>query len=289
MQGYITIATGPRKFIDMAVNFAASCKVMDPTRPVCLVHDQDADLPEEARRLFDDLVALPPDPAYPTVMNKIRLFDLSPYDETMFVDADCLMVKRDVGKYWDIASRNYFSITGDKRTTGQWKGHRIEDVLQKQKVDYLVQMNSGVFYFNKSAEAREFFAELNRFYLDRKESMRVNTHNGRRKFSDEFFFGVFMGLRHMSPITRAEDSDDSWMVSTYHAPLHRVDTDKNIAVLYKLTRHLFDIPYFPTRLKRLSPTFMHFIELRPQALYERLCKQFLATALAQSSRLQPAE
>jgi hypothetical protein len=59
-QGYIVLAVGPTRYLDMAVNLAASLKVMDPGRPVCLVHDPGATIPPEAacdderKQTYDD-------------------------------------------------------------------------------------------------------------------------------------------------------------------------------------------------------------------------------------------
>src|SRR5262249_1988940 len=156
-------------------NFAASLKVMDPARRVCVLHDPGAEIPPELSRVCDDLVPLVRDERYPSVTNKFRLFDLSPYDATMFVDADCLLLRRDIDAYWQAGWESPVAITGAKRTSGEWKGRQIADIIREQGVDYLVQMNGGVFYFDRSAAAQSFFTDLNAFYLERKESLRVAT------------------------------------------------------------------------------------------------------------------
>jgi hypothetical protein len=69
-EGYLLLATGPAKYIEMARNLAASIRVMDARRrPVCLVHDEDAELSPDDRRFFDDYAVLPNDPLYPGFMN----------------------------------------------------------------------------------------------------------------------------------------------------------------------------------------------------------------------------
>ena len=47
-QGYITLATGPQEYLEMAANLAASIKVMNSARPVCLVHDAGAAIPTDS-------------------------------------------------------------------------------------------------------------------------------------------------------------------------------------------------------------------------------------------------
>ena len=121
-EGYLLLATGLSKYLSMARNLAASIRVMDGTRRICLVHDENARLEPADARLFDDLAVLTDDPRYPGFMKKIQLFPMSPYCRTMFVDADCLLVKRDINKYWDMARPlplyHYWKSTHERRMEG---------------------------------------------------------------------------------------------------------------------------------------------------------------------------
>ncbi|GGC74422.1 hypothetical protein GCM10011504_59330 [Siccirubricoccus deserti] len=138
---------------------------MDPKRPVCLIHEDTLTLSRDDRLFFDRTVVIAKDAKFPHVMNKIRVFDTSPYEKSMFVDADCLLVKTDIDTYWAAAATRHFSITGGKRQSGEWKGIEVKDVLQAQGIDYLIQMNAGVFYFDKSREAQGFFYGLENYFL----------------------------------------------------------------------------------------------------------------------------
>lgn len=273
-QGYVVMATGLPRYTEMAVNLAASIRVMDPRRPICLVHDAEIDIPAYHRAAFDRTVGLSPDPLYPHVMNKLRIFDASPYDETMYVDADCLLVKTDVDRHWQAAAERDFSITGEKRRRGEWKGVRIEDVLHQEGADYLIQMNAGVFHFKKTAAAAEFFRNLNAFYLCRRNALNIALYKGVRTQTDELYLGVFMGLNGMDCANMANVGENSWMVSTWHALWCAVDVPVGRSLVYKGDNHLLGLPFFPTRVARLSPTFLHFIGLKPRHLYSRLSRRF---------------
>ncbi len=216
-QGYIILATGPVQYIEMAANLAASLKVMDPKRPVCLAHDAGAVLPEPARALFDDMVALPKDERYPHVMNKIRLFSASPYEQTMFVDADCLLVKNDIDYWWLHAGTRPFSITGGKDTKGEWKGVRIEDIIRQEGAEYLIKMNAGVFQFDKSHEAGLFFEGLERYYIDRMNKLNITNYKGKNSQSFELYLGLWMGKMGMDCHNVENYGINSWMVSTWRA------------------------------------------------------------------------
>ena len=279
-QGYITLATGSRAYYDMAENLAASIRVMDPGRLIALAHDHDAVISPAARRLFDYLIPLPKDPKYVTVTKKFQLLKLSPFNRTMFVDADCLMVKRDIDRYWAIAAKSFFTIPGNIRISGSWKGKNIADLMHQEGVDHVVEVNAGVFTFDKSERACAFFAGLNAFYLDRKEALVVNTHAGTRKYSDEMFFSIYMAKCGVRPWNRAESMRDSWMVTTYRSLVLHANPKRGKALILKPTGYLFDLPLLPTGLTCISPTFAHFVGRKPAGVYARLSSAFRKEAFA---------
>lgn len=87
-EGYLLLATGSARYVEMARNLAASLRVMDSTRRVCLVHDDSHVHALGDHAFFDDYAVLKNDPLYPSFMNKIHLYAASPYGRAMFVDAD---------------------------------------------------------------------------------------------------------------------------------------------------------------------------------------------------------
>jgi alpha-N-acetylglucosamine transferase len=92
-QGYLTLAMGAQKYVEMAVVLGLSLKTFDPKRPVCLLHDKHVMLPAYAERIFDQTILVSDDTKYTGCMNKARLYDYSPFERTMFVDADCILMK----------------------------------------------------------------------------------------------------------------------------------------------------------------------------------------------------
>jgi hypothetical protein len=274
-EGYLILAVGRDDYIDMARNLAASIRVMDGGRRICLVHDE-AFLPgERDRRLFDDFSLLRSDPRYPGVMNKIRLFPTSPYRRTMFVDADCLLLKTDIGRYWELARQYPFAITGKRRMHGEWKGVDIATLLTQEGAPYLVQMNSGVFCFDKGPEAAGFFAGLNDFYLRRKDGIALALHHGRRTQADEIYIGLWMGLNGLDSCG-GKFGENSWMASTWGAFGMTLKPECGVTILRKPKQSLFGRPNPIGGWDRLSPSFVHFIGLKPSGEYKRLAAYFQA-------------
>lgn len=278
-EGYLILASGPPHYLDMAANLAASIKVMDPSRPICVARDVTEPLPPDLRHLFDDVAVLRPDPAYSGFMNKLRVHGIAPYARTMLVDADCLLVKRDVGRYWDQAAKSYFTITGGKRTTGEWKGADIAALLRQEGAPYLIQMNSGVFCYDDSAEAASFFAGLQAFYLARRKHLAVGLHRGQRTQTDEIYIGLYMGLRGMDTGSSERIGDESWMVSTWRAFGMHFEPARGVSVIRKPRRAIAGVPHPFGGWDKLSPTFAHFIGLKPRRVYRPLAARFRAEAL----------
>lgn len=273
-EGYLVIATGSQTYLDMAANLAASIRIMDAGRRICLLHDETFLPSREIMELFDDFAVLPSDPLFPGYMNKLRLYDFSPYQEAMVVDADCLMIKNDVQRYWDWARRSFFTMTGGISTSGFWKGLDVASLLEKEGAPYLIRMNSGVFYFRKNAQAEEFFSGLKEFYLRRRDHIEPGLHRGVPAQTDEIYFGLYLGLHGMDMGVGGQFEKNSWMVSTWRAFGMRFDPDNNVSVIRKPRRSIAGIPNPLTGWDKLSPTFAHFIGLRPQHLYRRLARRF---------------
>jgi hypothetical protein len=273
--GYLILAIGRVEYVDMARNLAASIRVMDAARRICLVHDE-AFLPgKRDARLFDEFSLLKSDPRYPGVMNKIRLFPISPYQRTMFVDADCLLLKTDIGRYWELAREHPFAITGERRTQGEWKGVNIATLLTQESAPYLVQMNSGVFCFENGPEAAGFFAGLNDFYLRRKDCIALGRHHGKRAHSDEIYIGLWMGLNGLDSCD-GDFGENSWMASTWGAFGMTLKPECGVSVIRKPKQSVFGRPNPVGGWDRLSPSFVHFIGLRPRSEYNRLAAYFHA-------------
>jgi hypothetical protein len=273
-EGYIVLATGPIRYVELAANLAASIRVKDPKRRVCLVHDGDGPLPDHLAGFFHDTARLTPDARYPHVMNKLRLFDLSPYERTMYVDADCLLAKDDVDDWWAMAATRPFSITGGRITGGEWKGVDIGALLKAEGIDYVVKMNAGVYYFDRSAAAAAFWRGLNEFYLGAMDRLNISYYRGEKTQTDELYLGVWMARLGMDADNMRNRGGNSWMVSTWRAPFVEIDIARGRSVIWKCDRFLWGLPVLPTKLVRLSPTFPHFIGLKPRRVYDRAAAEF---------------
>lgn len=285
MQGYVTVALDRSKYVDMAVNLARSLKYFDPKRPTCLVYNDRVSLPPEAAAVFDHAVKLDIRPDYVGCMNKTRIFDVTPFDESMYIDADCLLVKNDIDCYWQRLQPYYFGMTGEKRSSGVWNKLDFAKACAALAIPYIVQMNSGVFYFRKNAEAKALFDYVHDLFENHRDLL-SNIHQGRTgQYADEPFFGAAMGKFGIGPVDGVP-SEDSWMVTTWRARNCRFDPIRGVATIEKPAGFWFGLPLVARGWVKHSPTVAHFIGLAPKKVYADTAA-FFAEALARKQTAEP--
>lgn len=216
-EGYVTPATGALCYFEMASAFALSAHLNDPSRPVCLVTDKDSRAPEFAAEIFDQIVRMPTSTLHIGCANKIRLYDFAPFDRNMYVDADCLFVKRDIEHVWRAAEGSAFTMTGDKRTSGKWGRLDISWACRHFGIPYVVAMNSGV--WERCTRAAEFFAYVNHLF-DRHREEISNIHQRRPgQYADEPLFGVAMGHFGIAPLDTPDEIGDGNNLACATLPL----------------------------------------------------------------------
>ena len=95
-RGFVTIATGGEIYYKLARNLLCSYRFHNPDGlPFAIICDEE----NKFTSGFDDVVLMD-NPSFSPV-DKLRLTDLAPYDETIFIDSDCL-VYRNLDGLWDI-------------------------------------------------------------------------------------------------------------------------------------------------------------------------------------------
>ena len=93
-RGFVTIATGKTHYYKIAKNLLDSYRLNTGGKyPFAIICDRE----NEYTAAFDKVVLLKsPSHSY---LDKLRLFDCLPWEETIFIDADCL-VYGDIDRWW---------------------------------------------------------------------------------------------------------------------------------------------------------------------------------------------
>lgn len=273
MQGYVVLACEHNRYRDMAINIARSLRVFDPHRSICLVHDTAIDITRECKSLFHDFAILDRDLRFVGVMNKSRLYDLSPYTQTMYLDADMLLLRPNISAYWDALNGRFFGMTGEKCVNGYWYGKDIAKIVADFRIPYVVKMNSGVFYFEKCSRAERLFSRTIDLFLNHKEELSRVHQNRTGQYADEPVFGLAMGEQGIDPLPTLE-GHGSWMVTTWQTRRHVFDPERGVCYLQKSLGYPLRQQWLSRGWVHHSPNFVHFIQLEPRRHYDKAVAWF---------------
>lgn len=271
MQGYITLATGSRFYLELAINLALSLKLNDPTRPFCVVLDKGAELPPEFKPFVDHVAYLDPKPGFNGCLNKLRINEVSPYSETMFVDSDCVLVKKDMDRHWAKFSAPGFSIAGGKVTSGHWYSFDIAQAVQALQIPYMVKMNSGVYYFRQGEESDRFF-NTTLSLVEHHQRLLGTFHRNKVQLADEPFIGAAMGQLGLEPLGY-DPKEGSIMITTVGSTDEVFDPFTQTSRITKHDDYRLLGRFFPKKHVAHSPSFAHFVQLRPKPVYNALSDQ----------------
>jgi len=162
-RGFITIGIDTdADRVKYSYALSLSIKNCDPEAEVCLVVDKDkSDLVDKNYfDAFDYIVELPfgntghADGYHGS--NFWQLAHCTPFDETIYVDADSLFLNVDVGLLWDQFANVDIGMTSIARNFRNGLTQKISDFEIEQKYQ-LPQNYNQLFYYNTSDEALAWF------------------------------------------------------------------------------------------------------------------------------------
>jgi hypothetical protein len=200
-EGFITIAFGQKKYIDMAKALILSYKLQGGRWPFAIVTN-DANY-ADLSKLFDVVIRMNPDFG-PGVVQKLHLDAYSPFDRTLFVDSDCLFYKSP-DLVWNSYAIEQFTVRGWRYLTGATEyemKHPYEWVndmrvfLGKTEIERFAHFNSGLLFFDSSDAAKDIFKSAREIYIQRADLGFVEFKNA--PIADEPAFSVAMERHHVA-------------------------------------------------------------------------------------------
>lgn len=161
-RGFVTIATGDDRFYELAVNLLRSYRFFSKEpMPFALICEEKKGCCKE----FDDVILL--ENPHRSYLDKLCLPEYAPYDETIFIDSDCLALK-DLNDYWAaFEGATDFSAFGTQLEPDiEWGWFRKEDAgVFSGRIQSIPEFIGGVYYLRKSEELASF-AETCRYVLE---------------------------------------------------------------------------------------------------------------------------
>lgn len=191
-KGILTIATGKKRYIDMAKTLAVSLKVNYPHVQRAIVTDS-AD--PELKELFHHIIE-PDFSIGKGIIQKTLMHRYSPFDETLFVDADCMVV-RSLDFLFEAFAGKDVSALGKKVYDGVLFGVELKKLKTDFNVPHLLSFNGGVYYFSKTKAAAEVFETVSRVRNDYTK-YGLNLHRGEQ--NEEGVMSISMGIHGMEPV-----------------------------------------------------------------------------------------
>lgn len=274
-QGYLTLATGDRQYFDAAVNVALSIRLNDSKRPISLLCDDANKLTETEKELFDRVIVALPGTLGVGCAGKLDVPDFLPYSETVFLDSDCLIIKKDMDRHWNKLSKQCFNVAGSMAREGPWYTFEIADVCKALGLPYMVHMNSGVMYFRKGKELDAFLKVVNDLRENARNVLFVQHRDMNAQIADEPVWGAAMGRLKMEPVCYSAE-EGSLMVTTYMSRRIKYDPMTNVSEQEKSKGFWLLGRFVSKGWVRHSTSVAHFIRFKPRSIY-RQCVQQLRT------------
>ena len=240
MKGFVTIATGRDRYYILAYNLLLSYRLHSKSAgPFCILCDRQNMWTAE----FDDVIII--DSPANDYVDKMRILDLSPYDENIFIDADCL-VYRNLTPLWDMFKEgpdvgvlgSTYPLNSDK---GWWDVKDLGDL--EEKVDYKMTCQGGMYYVRKNGPMLPSFRKtclyIQEHYFEYHFRMCGN------RLADENILCLASCVHHYLPV------DDFVNIFAYYPYVRLLDQDILSGTV------IFDLREDPD--KRFKDSFMiHF-------------------------------
>lgn len=156
-RGILTMAVGTNRYLEQAVNLARSVRRFNPTLPIALITDSHS---TSVACEFDHVLMLNPEWG-PPFNQKLRVDAYSPFDETLFIDSDCLVF----GSLADVFAKlcaDDFSMPVVQQRTGMWHSADVRNWADILNVESIPVGNAGCFFFRRTERAATFFATARR-------------------------------------------------------------------------------------------------------------------------------
>ena len=206
-QGYLLIANGEEYAKMLQTYIIPTIRYWDTTRPITVLttNPECFDPGLYSTIVYDPLpikekyLHLRPSKYFLFgTMPKLLIFDLSPYDETMYLDADILCMK-DINDLWIrcAATNKPMVVSGtsdeNNRAPVTWHWDTIDEVIDSLGFN-VPRINGGFQYWRKTDD---FIKTVDPYLLDpAKYKIKPWFRDG---YVDEIFISIYLGLKGIHP------------------------------------------------------------------------------------------
>lgn len=202
------MAVGRPRFLEMAVDMALSLRE-HTSLPIAIAADRE--LAARSRdlypRVFDEVTDIPS--RFVGSARKYGTAEASPFEETMFLDADCIVL-RSLEHFWGALELSDFSMVGASLTPEddmRHHGFSTQWLIRRFHLERYLKTNSGLICFRRTAAVDIMEECLDCYLNEARPVLRWQILLG-RWLGDEIVFGIVGGRRGLN--TLPEPSPMYW-------------------------------------------------------------------------------
>jgi len=203
-EGYVAIAFDDNRYLDIAANLALSVQRAD-SRPISVLINPAVQFNPEYTPLFDKVIEVPDHPDIRGAMNKARLYDYTPYERTMYVDADCLLFSSKIEFFWRKYREHAFAVEGHCQTKGPVFSCSLGEkdataLCELLDLPYISVFNAGVMYFERTPASKAVFDRVMEYYEGPHREAIGYRYKHPGEYADEPFFGTALASLGIEPL-----------------------------------------------------------------------------------------
>jgi hypothetical protein len=191
MLGIITIALGEKRYIEMSKMLALSLLHTNPNIKRAIVSDAGE---AEFTGLYDYYI--PCDARFGSGLNqKLYVDKYSPFEETLFVDSDCLVFDQ-LDDMIDLCRRHVFVVFGGQINSGEWYMD-VSGMCKKFNLKSIPLFNGGTYYFNNLSLATKIYDEARKL---KKDYLALGFKEFRGSINEEPLIAVAMAINGVEAV-----------------------------------------------------------------------------------------
>lgn len=191
-RGFVTIATGGEKYYALAERLLRSYrKFASDDVPFAIICDRECD----QTRAFDQVILM--ERANCSYMDKLLLYRYAPYDETIFIDADSLILSDPKGLWEDFADADDVSCYGCSYPLDSDRAWFTYEGCGAYKADisFLIDLHGGIYFLRKGDRCRSIFEKA----IELAEHYSEYSFKNFEKPADEPVLAMSLAIHHSHP------------------------------------------------------------------------------------------
>lgn len=250
VKNVLTIATGKKLYVDLAVNLARSFWYWNKNANIIfyIVTDAEEFLPLDVKA-FVKIITIKKDELGKGFTPKLYLDKLAPSGQTLFIDSDCL-IYGNLDIVFNTFKGHDVSVIGTLISDTEWFGD-IKTICKNFNIPHLPQFNGGVYYLENGDNAGKVYQKARELEQQYDEIGFVRL---RGRPNDEVLMALAMQLFKQTPI-----KEDGSIMSEFVNFQSGVKSDllNGKAVLYNIPSHPRYNRLCPLTIAR--PLIVHYL------------------------------